>query len=62
MLHVESGATDAVPQQERDRIACFDNSFARLPERFFARVGPTPVAAPRLIRFNGRLRITGRIW
>jgi uncharacterized protein YdiU (UPF0061 family) len=30
----------------------FDNSYARLPERFFARVSPTPVAAPRLIRIN----------
>lgn len=30
----------------------FDNSYARLPERFFARVPPTPVRAPRLIRLN----------
>ena len=30
----------------------FDNSYSRLPERFFARLGPTPVAAPRLIRIN----------
>ncbi len=30
----------------------FDNSYARLPERFYARVAPTPVAAPRLIRIN----------
>ncbi len=30
----------------------FDNSYARLPERFHARVAPTPVAAPRLIRLN----------
>ena len=30
----------------------FDNSYARLPDRFFARVLPTPVAAPRLIRTN----------
>jgi uncharacterized protein YdiU (UPF0061 family) len=28
------------------------SSYAALPERFFARVNPTPVAAPRLIRFN----------
>src|ERR1700761_2051443 len=33
----------------------FDNSSARLPERFFARVKPTPVAAPRLIRVNTAL-------
>lgn len=30
----------------------FDNSYARLPEIFFARVRPTPVRAPRLIRLN----------
>ncbi|MEM9641659.1 MAG: YdiU family protein [Pseudomonadota bacterium] len=30
----------------------FDNSFATLPERFFARLNPTPVAKPRLIRLN----------
>src|SRR5690606_30872714 len=30
----------------------FDNSYARLPDRFFARVEPTPVRAPRLIRVN----------
>ena len=30
----------------------FDNSFARLPDRFFARLPPTPVAAPRLLKLN----------
>lgn len=30
----------------------FDNSYARLPDRFFSRLDPTPVAAPRLIRLN----------
>jgi serine/tyrosine/threonine adenylyltransferase len=30
----------------------FDNTYARLPERFFARVAPTPVRGPRLIRVN----------
>lgn len=33
----------------------FDNSYARLPSRFFARVVPTPVAGPRLIRLNRAL-------
>src|SRR5918997_2142894 len=33
----------------------FDNTYARLPERFFARVPPTPVKAPRLIRVNAPL-------
>lgn len=35
----------------------FDNSYARLPDRFFARIAPTPVAAPRLIRLNRDLAI-----
>ncbi|HEX8390791.1 MAG TPA: YdiU family protein [Longimicrobium sp.] len=30
----------------------FDSAYARLPDRFFARVTPTPVAAPRLIKVN----------
>ena len=33
----------------------FDNTYARLPGRFFARLSPTPVKAPRLIRVNGPL-------
>lgn len=33
----------------------FDNSYATLPDRFFARVAPTPVAAPRLIKVNRAL-------
>jgi len=35
----------------------FDNSYARLPERFFSRLNPTPVAAPRLIQLNSRLAV-----
>lgn len=33
----------------------FENSFARLPDSFFARVLPTKVAAPRLVAFNAPL-------
>ena len=33
----------------------FDNSYARLPPRFYAMVAPTTVAAPRLIRLNAPL-------
>jgi uncharacterized protein YdiU (UPF0061 family) len=36
-------------------IAVFSNSYARLPERFFARLAPTPTPKPRLIKFNGSL-------
>ena len=30
----------------------FDNSYARLPDRFFVRMPPTPVTAPKLVRLN----------
>src|SRR6201992_3579840 len=30
----------------------FDNTYARLPEHFYARLDPTPVAAPRLVKLN----------
>src|ERR1700734_1396938 len=30
----------------------FDNTYARLPERFYARVSPTPVATPRFVKLN----------
>ena len=33
----------------------FDNSYARLPDRFYARLDPTPVRKPRLIRVNEAL-------
>jgi uncharacterized protein YdiU (UPF0061 family) len=36
----------------------FDNSFARLPSRFYARVDPSPVPAPRLVRINTALAET----
>ena len=35
----------------------FSNTYARLPDRFFARVAPTPVAAPRLVRLNRELAL-----
>ncbi|EPX81043.1 protein adenylyltransferase SelO [Litoreibacter arenae] len=33
----------------------FDNSYARLPERFYTKMNPTPVAAPALIALNDAL-------
>src|SRR5271168_2688612 len=33
----------------------FENTYARLPERFYARVNPTPSADPRLIKVNAKL-------
>jgi uncharacterized protein YdiU (UPF0061 family) len=33
----------------------FDNTYARLPEHFFARLAPEPVAEPRLVKLNEAL-------
>jgi serine/tyrosine/threonine adenylyltransferase len=33
----------------------FKNTYARLPERFYARLNPTPVGAPRLVKVNVEL-------
>ena len=35
----------------------FENSYARLPERFFRALPPTPVASPQLIRLNEALAL-----
>jgi uncharacterized protein YdiU (UPF0061 family) len=39
----------------REATLPFDNSYAQLPERFYARLNPTPVSAPGLIRVNHEL-------
>jgi len=39
----------------RQLCFAFDNTFARLPERFYVRVDPTPVAAPRIVKVNAEL-------
>ena len=41
----------------RDPLMRFDNSYARLPDRFFARLPPTPVSAPSLIQLNEPLAL-----
>jgi uncharacterized protein YdiU (UPF0061 family) len=33
----------------------FENTYARLPERFYSRLNPTPVAAPHLVKVNVEL-------
>src|ERR1700757_3321742 len=33
----------------------FENTYARLPEHFYARVKPTPVKSPRLVKLNVQL-------
>ena len=42
------------PEQQGAFFA-FDNSYARLPGRFFARLDPTNVPAPKLVRVNHQL-------
>jgi uncharacterized protein YdiU (UPF0061 family) len=37
------------------RLLPFDNSYARLPERFYARVAPTRVSNPRVVKVNRAL-------
>jgi serine/tyrosine/threonine adenylyltransferase len=44
-------------QAEAAEFCEFDNSYARLPDRFFTRLRPTPVAAPRLVRLNTKLAL-----
>jgi len=33
-------------------MLAFDNSYARLPDRFYVRIAPTKVAAPHIVRIN----------
>lgn len=35
----------------------FDNTYSRLPERFYARVTPTKVREPRIVKANGQLAV-----
>jgi serine/tyrosine/threonine adenylyltransferase len=44
-----------LPTLEGANLFSFDNSYARLPDRFYAPQHPTPVSAPRLIRLNVQL-------
>ena len=37
---------------KHERLFSFDNSYARLPERFFQRILPVPVEKPNLVDFN----------
>jgi serine/tyrosine/threonine adenylyltransferase len=52
---IESAATLGADQAVRFG---FENSYARLPEHFYARLDPIPVAAPRLVKLNVELALT----
>lgn len=50
------GSPPIVPEADRTPVRLpFDNSYARLPPRLYARLDPTPAAAPRLVRLNEEL-------
>jgi uncharacterized protein YdiU (UPF0061 family) len=38
-------------------LFAFDNSYARLPERFYSRLAPVGVSSPRLVRLNEKLAV-----
>jgi serine/tyrosine/threonine adenylyltransferase len=44
-------------QAEAVEFCRFDNTYARLPDRFFARLRPTPVASPCLVKLNTNLAL-----
>jgi uncharacterized protein YdiU (UPF0061 family) len=49
-------ASPAISDSDRQSVRFgFENTYAGLPVRFYARLNPTPVAAPRLIRLNVEL-------
>ena len=50
-----SSTQAAVTSSDQEIRFGFDNTYARLPEYFFARLDPTPVAAPRLVKVNEQL-------
>jgi len=52
---VTTGVAVADTGEPAGLVARWDNSYLRLPGRFYAPLAPTPVANPRLIRLNHRL-------
>jgi serine/tyrosine/threonine adenylyltransferase len=48
-------ATDTTLRPSEGGGGQFENTYARLPERFYARLAPTPVRNPRLVKFNSAL-------
>src|SRR5689334_12046427 len=42
----------SLDKTNRGAAFAFDNSYARLPERFYAKLAPTAVRKPRLVKLN----------
>jgi len=52
-------ASPATSTPDRNHLRFnFENTYVQLPERFYSRVEPTPVAAPRLVKVNVELART----
>ncbi|MGA2534668.1 MAG: protein adenylyltransferase SelO [Terracidiphilus sp.] len=49
---LSTASTPAIDPESRTINFGFENTYARLPERFYSRLDPTPVAAPRLVKLN----------
>jgi uncharacterized protein YdiU (UPF0061 family) len=45
-------STESSAENPTIEMLAFDNSYARLPDRFYARVAPTKVGDPRVVRVN----------
>ena len=57
-LDTSPSAPQAAPALSGQEVRFgFDNTYARLPEHFYARLDPTPVAAPRLVKVNVELAL-----
>ena len=55
-LNIPLNGPPLSPAQTGQQVCfAFDNTFARLPEHFYARLDPTPVAAPRIVKVNVEL-------
>jgi serine/tyrosine/threonine adenylyltransferase len=53
---VPATAASATSSLDRQPVRFgFENTYARLPEHFYARLNPTPVSAPRLVKLNVEL-------
>ena len=55
MLQTDSKERPSTAEHPYGPVASLSSSYARLPEYFFARLNPTPVAKPRLIKLNDAL-------
>ncbi|WP_420236107.1 protein adenylyltransferase SelO [Telmatobacter bradus] len=55
-LGISQNASQTTPASSGHEIRFgFNNTYARLPEYFFARLNPTPVVVPRLVKVNADL-------